>query len=39
VSTVVAEYTGSILHAYSGSGPETHTTIVDPVFSNGFESH
>jgi hypothetical protein len=38
VSTVVAEYTGSILHAYSGSGPETHTTIVDPVFANGFES-
>jgi hypothetical protein len=38
VSTVVAEYTGSIIHAYSGSGPESHTTIVDPVFANGFES-
>jgi hypothetical protein len=38
VSTVVAEYTGSILHAYSGSEPESHTTIVDPVFANGFES-
>lgn len=37
VSTVIAEYTGSILHAYSGSGPETRTTIVDPVFADGFE--
>jgi hypothetical protein len=37
-ATVVAEYTGSIRHAYSGSGPETHTTIRDPVFANGFES-
>jgi hypothetical protein len=38
VSTVFAEYTGSVIHAYGGSGPETHTTIVDPVFANGFES-
>ncbi len=37
VGAVFAEYTGSIIHAYSGSGPEPHTTIVDPVFTNGFE--
>jgi hypothetical protein len=35
--TVIAEYTGSIIHAYSGSGPELHTTIVNPIFGNGFE--
>jgi hypothetical protein len=38
ISTVIAEYTGSIVHAYSGSEPEPHTTIGDPVFANGFES-
>lgn len=37
VATVIAEYTGSIIHGYSGSAPETHTTIVDPIFANGFE--
>jgi hypothetical protein len=36
-STVIAEYTGSIIHAYSGSEPETHTTAA-VVFANGFES-
>jgi hypothetical protein len=36
-STVLAEYTGSIIHAYSGSEPETHTTIA-PLFANGFEN-
>jgi hypothetical protein len=38
VTTVAAEYTGSIVHAYSRSAPETHTTIVDTLFANGFES-
>ena len=39
VSTVIAEYTGSIIHAYSGSGAETHTTTPpDNVFANGFET-
>ncbi len=37
-STVVAEYTGSVIHAYSGSAPETHTTIADLMFGDGFES-
>jgi hypothetical protein len=37
-SIVVAEYTGSIVHAYSGSGWETHATVVDAMFFNGFES-
>jgi hypothetical protein len=38
VSSVVAEYTGSIIHAYSGSAPELHTTIVEPpLFADGFE--
>jgi hypothetical protein len=36
-STVIAEYTGSIDHAYSGSDPETHTTTV-VLFADGFES-
>jgi len=36
-STVIAEYTGSIDHAYSGSDPETHTTGA-VVFADGFES-
>ena len=37
VSTVVAEYTGSVDHAYSGSAPEVHVT-TDSVFVDGFES-
>jgi len=37
-SNVTAEYTGSIIHAYSGSAPELHTTIIDAVFANGFEA-
>jgi hypothetical protein len=37
-TTVVAEYTGSFLHAYSRSGPEAHTTVGDPLFASGFES-
>jgi hypothetical protein len=37
VSSVVAEYTGSIIHAFSGSTPEAHTTVTDAVFANGFE--
>lgn len=37
-STVTAEYTGSIIHAYSGSAPEPHTTLIDPLFVDGFES-
>jgi hypothetical protein len=36
-SIIVAEYTGSVIHAYNGSEPVTHTTIGDDVFSNGFE--
>ena len=37
--TVIAEFTGSNIHAYSGSEPETHTAIVDldTVFANDFE--
>lgn len=37
-STVVAEYIGSIIHAYSGSAPEAHTT-TPPInlFTDGFE--
>jgi hypothetical protein len=39
VSTVIAEFIGSTLHAYSGSAPESHAIVVDPaVFANGFES-
>ncbi len=37
-SNVSAEYTGSILHAYSGSDPETHTTVLNNIFRDGFES-
>jgi hypothetical protein len=38
VSTLIAEYTGSVIHAYSGSAPEDHTTVAEaPVFDNGFE--
>ena len=38
LSSVVAEYTGSIIHAYSGSDPFLHTTLAQLVFANGFES-
>jgi hypothetical protein len=38
VATITAEYLGSTAHAYSGSGVELHTTIVNPVFADGFES-
>ncbi len=37
-SNVIAEYTGSILHAYSGSDPEAHTTVINNLFRDGFES-
>lgn len=38
LSSVIAEYTGSIIHAYSGSAPFLHTTLAQVVFANGFES-
>jgi hypothetical protein len=37
VSTITAEYLGSTAHAYSGSGAELHTTIVNLVFADDFE--
>lgn len=36
-SNVRAQYTGSFNHAFSESGLEPHTTILDAVFGNGFE--
>jgi hypothetical protein len=36
-TTVVAEYLGSIVHAYSRSAPESHTTLPR-LFGDGFES-
>lgn len=36
-TNVAAEYTGSIIHAYSGSGFVPHTTIAGPLFADGFE--
>jgi hypothetical protein len=36
-TTVVAEYLGSIAHAYSRSAPRSHTTLP-PLFGDGFES-
>ncbi len=36
-ATVTGEYIGSIVHAYSGSGLETHTTNGEIIFANGFE--
>jgi len=37
ISTVIAEYTRSIIHAYSRSGGEQHTTTPsDNIFANGF---
>jgi hypothetical protein len=38
VSTVTAEYTGSLSHAYGRSAAQTHTTIIDAAFASGFES-
>lgn len=38
LSSVIAEYTGSIIHAFSGSAPFLHTTLAQGVFLNGFES-
>lgn len=38
LSSVIAEFTGSIIHAYSGSAPFLHTTLAQVVFANGFES-
>lgn len=38
-ANVIAEYTGSIAHGYSGSAPESHTTFSDNVFANGFEGN
>jgi len=35
--SVVAKYTGSLNHAYSGSEPRAHTTVSATVFANGFE--
>jgi hypothetical protein len=37
-SNVVAEFIGSILHAYSSSAPRAHTTAVESMFADGFES-
>lgn len=37
VSNVIAEFTGSTSHAYSGSDPELHTVAPNGVFGNGFE--
>jgi hypothetical protein len=36
-ASVVGEYLGSIVHAYSGSDPVTHTANEVPLFRNGFE--
>lgn len=37
--TVIAEYTGSIVHAYSGSAPAPHTALnLDNVFADCFEA-
>lgn len=36
-TSVIAEFTGSLTLAYSGSFPEPHTVVADPIFANGFE--
>lgn len=37
-TTVTAEYTGSLDYAYSGSEPDSHTTVFEaPLFGDGFE--
>jgi hypothetical protein len=38
MSSVSAEYTGSVLHAYSGSTAQSHTTNPASLFANGFET-
>jgi hypothetical protein len=38
IRDVVAEYTGSLIHAYSGSSVATHTTVPPPLFADGFET-
>jgi hypothetical protein len=38
MSSVSAEYTGSVLHAYSGSTAQSHTTNPASLFGNGFET-
>lgn len=37
-STVIAEYTGSTAHAFSGSASEEHTATLVNIFANGFET-
>jgi hypothetical protein len=36
-TTVIAEHTGSLVYAYSGSFPEPHTVVVDTLFADSFE--
>ena len=36
--SVIAEYTGSVLHAYSGSAPELHFANIGDPFRDGFEN-
>lgn len=36
--SIVAEYTGSVIHAYSGSGLEPHSAVAESVFADGFET-
>jgi len=38
VSTVIAEYSGSIIHAYSGSAAEAHSTLPENIFADGFQA-
>jgi Repeat of unknown function (DUF5650) len=37
VRTIYAEYSGSLSHAFNGSGLETHTANTVLLFGNGFE--
>jgi hypothetical protein len=37
-ASVIAEYTGSVLHAYSGSAPVVHEVVSESTFSSGFET-
>jgi len=37
-SDVIAEYIGSVQHAYSGSAAEPHTAVLLNIFANGFET-
>jgi len=36
-SNVTAEYTGSIRHTYSAGGAQSHTTLDNNIFANGFQ--